>query len=197
MNGKRTNGFLLAWASGARMGLRALPQAGTICAVVAVLLAAPTVCRGDELEDPEVPADIAAAMAEQGDCPVMANNPIKPDIYAVYQGKRVFFCCEMCKSAFQDNPEKYIARLPQFAASTSQSGAEPEAYTPTAGPSTAGFAKPTGILTLCLVALAVLLALLRRVKGLGARFMLQLHKIVGVCALASGAVHAVIVISSR
>ncbi len=55
-------------------------------------------------------------------------------------------------------------------------------------------AEPTGILTLSLVGLTVCLGLLRRVRRLKPRLLLKLHKIVGVCALCSGVVHATIVL---
>jgi YHS domain-containing protein len=56
----------------------------------------------------------AAAAAEQTICPVM-GGPINKDVFAEYQGKKVYFCCEQCKADFEKNPEKYLAKLPQFA----------------------------------------------------------------------------------
>jgi YHS domain-containing protein len=63
--------------------------------------------------------DAAAAQAayqspEQTECPV-TGGPINKDIYTVYQGKKVYFCCEGCKRTFEKKPEKYIGKLPQFA----------------------------------------------------------------------------------
>lgn len=52
----------------------------------------------------------------QTTCPVMAGNKIDPNIYTEYEGKKVYFCCQKCKAAFEANPEKYLDRLPQFAA---------------------------------------------------------------------------------
>ena len=49
-----------------------------------------------------------------------------------------------------------------------------------------------GILTLSLVALTVGLGILRRRRG--ARVMLRIHKVCGAAVLASGAVHATLVI---
>jgi hypothetical protein len=54
--------------------------------------------------------------------------------------------------------------------------------------------EPTGILTLSLVALTVCLGLLRRVRRLKPRLLLKLHKIAGICAISSGAFHAMIVL---
>ena len=66
-----------------------------------------------------VKVDTAAAQAaypspEQTECPV-TGGPINKDIYTVYEGKKVYFCCEGCKRAFEKKPEKYINKLPQFA----------------------------------------------------------------------------------
>lgn len=53
---------------------------------------------------------------EQTLCPVMEGNPIKKEIFVEYHGKKVFFCCDFCKSQFQQQPEKYLPKLPQFSA---------------------------------------------------------------------------------
>ena len=52
----------------------------------------------------------------QRTCPVMVGNKIDPGIYTDYRGKRVYFCCPKCKAAFEADPERYLDRLPQFAA---------------------------------------------------------------------------------
>jgi YHS domain-containing protein len=56
----------------------------------------------------------ANAATEQKLCPVM-GNPIDKKYYTEYKGKKVYFCCPMCKPEFDKNPEKYISKLPQFA----------------------------------------------------------------------------------
>jgi YHS domain-containing protein len=53
-------------------------------------------------------------VVEQKTCPVL-GNPINKNVYTVYKGKKVYFCCQMCKPEFEKNPEKYIGKLPQFA----------------------------------------------------------------------------------
>jgi YHS domain-containing protein len=55
-----------------------------------------------------------AAATEQTVCPVMAGNPIDKNVFVEYKGKKVYFCCEDCKAAFNKEPEKYIKDLPQF-----------------------------------------------------------------------------------
>ena len=50
---------------------------------------------------------------EQTDCPVM-GGAINKAIFTEYKGKKVYFCCSPCKEKFDGEPEKYIAKLPQF-----------------------------------------------------------------------------------
>lgn len=58
-------------------------------------------------------ADETTAVTEQKICPVM-GNPINKDVFVEYEGKKVYFCCPECKGKFNADPEKYIAKLPQF-----------------------------------------------------------------------------------
>ena len=50
---------------------------------------------------------------EQTTCPVM-GGAINKNFFAEYKGKKVYFCCADCKEQFEKEPEKYIAKLPQF-----------------------------------------------------------------------------------
>lgn len=52
----------------------------------------------------------AAATAAQTKCPVM-GNPVNRDIYVDYQGRRIYFCCQMCPDKFKADPDKYLAVL--------------------------------------------------------------------------------------
>jgi YHS domain-containing protein len=47
---------------------------------------------------------------EQKTCPVMGGK-INKDIYADYEGKRVYFCCDACISTFKKDPAKYVTKL--------------------------------------------------------------------------------------
>ena len=51
-------------------------------------------------------------MAEpnQMNCPVMGGK-INKEMYADYQGKRVYFCCSGCVEAFKKDPEKYMEKM--------------------------------------------------------------------------------------
>ena len=46
-------------------------------------------------------------------CPIM-DAPINKDLFVEYEGKKVYFCCAGCEKLFKENPEKYLAKLPQF-----------------------------------------------------------------------------------
>ncbi|MFB0551807.1 MAG: YHS domain-containing protein [Phycisphaerae bacterium] len=58
-------------------------------------------------------AEAVAAAIEQTDCPVM-GGAINKGLFTEYKGKKVYFCCPGCKEKFEEEPEKYIAKLPQF-----------------------------------------------------------------------------------
>jgi YHS domain-containing protein len=49
----------------------------------------------------------------QTKCPV-SGKPIDPEHHVKYKGKEVYFCCPKCPAAFEKDPEKFVAKLPQF-----------------------------------------------------------------------------------
>lgn len=55
----------------------------------------------------------AAGATEQTTCPVM-GGAINKEIFTEYKGQKVYFCCPACKPEFEKDPEKYLAKLPQF-----------------------------------------------------------------------------------
>ena len=59
-------------------------------------------------------AGLAANPATKGHaqttCPVLGGKTNK-DVYADYQGQRVYFCCPGCVGMFQKDPEKYLKKL--------------------------------------------------------------------------------------
>jgi len=56
-------------------------------------------------------AGLAAGSTQaQAVCPVLGGK-INKDVYADYQGKRVYFCCPGCVGPFNQNPEKYLKKL--------------------------------------------------------------------------------------
>jgi YHS domain-containing protein len=61
---------------------------------------------------PEV-KDVKPVTFEQTTCPIM-DAPINKNIFVEYKGKKVYFCCPGCEDKFNAEPQKYLARLPQF-----------------------------------------------------------------------------------
>ncbi|MHC4621768.1 MAG: YHS domain-containing protein [Planctomycetota bacterium] len=61
----------------------------------------------------ETAAEAVSAAIEQTTCPVM-GLPINKSIFTEYKGKKVYFCCAGCPEKFKADPEKYVAKLPQF-----------------------------------------------------------------------------------
>ncbi len=84
--------------------------------VAGVLLAGLSGLQGCKKSEPAVPPEseeVASAEIEQTICPVM-KGAIKKSVFTEYNGKKVYFCCAGCKEKFEKEPEKYIAKLPQF-----------------------------------------------------------------------------------
>jgi len=52
----------------------------------------------------------AAAPKPQTTCPVLGGN-VDKNVYADYQGKRIYFCCKGCDAEFNKDPEKYLKKL--------------------------------------------------------------------------------------
>jgi YHS domain-containing protein len=64
-------------------------------------------------EEANKTAATAMASMEQTTCPV-SGDKIDKNVFVEYKGKKVYFCCASCKAIFDKDPEKYIAKLPQF-----------------------------------------------------------------------------------
>lgn len=126
----------------------------------------------------------------QTECPVMVGNKIDPNIYVDYEGKRVFFCCNTCKSAFIEEPAKYLHRLPQFASSDLAHNDHDLNTLPGFESILNRMIVPMGITTLSLIIVTVFLSVFRR---LNLRFMMKWHKRIGIATLLSGAIHAILV----
>jgi len=59
------------------------------------------------------PAEAIASVVEQTTCPIM-GTAINKALFTEYKGKKVYFCCPECEEKFKEEPEKYVAKLPQF-----------------------------------------------------------------------------------
>jgi YHS domain-containing protein len=93
-----------------------MKQFGTVFLLAALLFVGVIVLVGCKKSEPAAPAETkeaASAVTEQTICPVMGNK-IDKNIFTEYKGKRVYFCCASCKGEFEKDPEKYVAKLPQF-----------------------------------------------------------------------------------
>lgn len=44
-------------------------------------------------------------------CPIMPSKPIMEQFYADYEGKRYYFCCQICVDQFKKNPSFTIKRI--------------------------------------------------------------------------------------
>jgi len=66
-------------------------------------------------EETTMTSQSAKEMTEQKFCPV-TGKPIDKEkrYWTMYKGKKVYFCCPMCKPEFDKDPGKYIKDLPQF-----------------------------------------------------------------------------------
>ena len=40
-----------------------------------------------------------------------SGKPVNKSIYADYNGKRIYFCCDQSKNEFNNDPEKYIEKF--------------------------------------------------------------------------------------
>ena len=161
-----------------------IPLVACLCLLLAILLPA-----GSARGEADHHAVTQPAETAQATCPVMTGKKIDPNIFTIYQGKKVFFCCAMCKGTFQEDPEKYMGRLPQFGGTEVGSGGEHAEHNH-GGFSTAALIRPMGIATLSLVAITVCLGLFRRKNP---KLLLKWHKRLGPTALLAGAIHAVLV----
>ena len=84
--------------------------------VAGVLLVGLSGLQGCKKSEPAVPPEseeVASAEIEQTICPVM-GGAINKKVFTEYEGKKVYFCCAGCIAKFKAEPEKYIAKLPQF-----------------------------------------------------------------------------------
>lgn len=52
----------------------------------------------------------ASLAKDQTTCPVMGGL-INKNIYADYQGNRVYFCCPPCLREFKKNPDLYVKKM--------------------------------------------------------------------------------------
>jgi YHS domain-containing protein len=95
----------------ARKHFKLLVLLGCALALTAVIAAG---CKKKQAASSIETKEADSAAIEQTTCPVMEGNPIDKNVFVMYKGKKVYFCCESCKAEFEKNPEKYVSKLPQF-----------------------------------------------------------------------------------
>jgi Cu+-exporting ATPase len=103
-----------------------------LVAVVAVALTWGILAAGCKTEPQPGKPGAAPAKAEiaQKLCPV-TGDPISKDIFIDYNGRRIYFCCNMCPAEFKKDPEKFLKKLDeQMKAGGSEK--PPEAVAPAA-----------------------------------------------------------------
>jgi len=62
--------------------------------------------------EPEPETEQSSAEAINTMCPVRTGQAINPEIFVIHEGRRIGFCCNNCKGAFESNPAQYLANLP-------------------------------------------------------------------------------------
>ena len=98
---------------------RKIVSFGLIAAVLLVALVTLYGCKKSEpaqttpAEMVEAAKAVVAEAIEQKTCPIM-GGAIDKKCFTEYKGQKVYFCCPACKPKFEADPEKYIAKLPQF-----------------------------------------------------------------------------------
>lgn len=60
-----------------------------------------------------MPAKKIVVAAVQTVCPIM-GGAIDKKVFVEYKSKKVYFCCPGCEDKFEEEPAKYVAKLPQF-----------------------------------------------------------------------------------
>ena len=59
---------------------------------------------------PPAPEATAPVLAAQTACPI-SGTPIDKTKFVDYEGQRIYFCCDNCPNAFNNNPEEVITKL--------------------------------------------------------------------------------------
>ncbi|GAB4107977.1 MAG: hypothetical protein Kow00105_13030 [Phycisphaeraceae bacterium] len=71
---------------------------------------------GQAVEEAVVPE------AANSSCPVEVGEPIDPEQWVDYEGRRVYLCCRRCKRKFEADPVAYLDNLPALAVTASAVG---------------------------------------------------------------------------
>ena len=92
-------------------------QFGIVFTLISLLLIGSVALNGCKKKSEPAPAaeieKAVSAAIQQTICPIM-GGAIDKNLFAEYKGKKVYFCCAACKGKFEEAPEKYLDKLPQF-----------------------------------------------------------------------------------
>lgn len=80
--------------------------------VTAVSMWTIAVCFGPAQAAAVTPSAAATQATTNEYCPVMPKTKAKAELWLDYEGQRIDFCHEVCRSRFRREPEKYLANLP-------------------------------------------------------------------------------------
>jgi hypothetical protein len=106
------------------MHLRHIPERRIVFAMAGIAVVGAALAAGPMLIAQEPPSPIAAVNAT---CPVMLGKPVDSEIFLDYDGRRIAFCCERCRSKFAAEPGKYLKNLTSEAVAHESPAAEPGA----------------------------------------------------------------------
>ena len=134
--------------------------------------------------------DEAAASKRQTICPVMGRE-IDKNIYADYDGKRVYLCCRACLKTFEKDPERYMQKLRAEGIALEDAPESGHEHARHGHLEWADLAKPMGITTFSLLAITASLGLLMKRKP---RVLRKWHHRAAALTLISAACHATLVI---
>lgn len=85
--------------------------AAAVLAIAAVPVAAPAHADEGGAHD-EVEAAAPVDPPGNAYCPVLTDEPVDPDFFVEYEGRKIYFCCGRCRRDFLADPQQYLGNLP-------------------------------------------------------------------------------------
>lgn len=65
---------------------------------------------GDDSDKPG-PATTQSSQMVNKNCAVNQDEPVDPEVFVMYKGQKVGFCCKDCIADFNKDPEKYLKTM--------------------------------------------------------------------------------------
>lgn len=85
-------------------------QVSAMLAAITLLSLSVVSSPAQEGED-HAPSTSSASASGNALCPVTEGEPVDPEIWTLFEGQRVNFCCQDCKRQFIENPEAFRSSL--------------------------------------------------------------------------------------